>query len=83
MTKFPGYRIRIMNDYWGNMNEIVSLENTPTTDEENEHNHLYLTIEEACEYQKNHPNKIFALWDYDPEEVVEYVKNSGAKYIDD
>ena len=44
-------------------------------------NLIYFTIEEGCEYQKEHPEKIISLYDYDPKGVVEYIKNSGAKYI--
>ncbi len=63
-----------MKDSDGNFNEIVPI--TYLTESDNA-----MTIEEAIEYQKTHEDKIFSLWEYDPEEVVEYIKNSGAKYI--
>lgn len=82
MTKFPGYKIRFMDDSQGNMNEIVSDEYiSDTMKEGNKYNYIFLTIEEACEYQKQHPKKVIAICDYDPQEIVDYIKNSGAKYV--
>ena len=65
-TKFPNYRIYIMPDNEGNMNELVL---TEFADEN------CLTIEEAVKYQKKHPNKIFGIYKNDPKEIVDYLKN--------
>ena len=68
-TKFPNYRMYIMPDNEGNMNELVLAEFA----DEN-----CLTIEEAVEYQKEHPNKIFGIYKNDPKEIVDYLKNHNA-----
>lgn len=83
-TKFPNYRYCIMDDKAGNMNEIWDLKDAKITDEKfNDDNSLhFLTIEEAVKYNKEHPNKILILdKENDPEEIIDYVVNSGAKYI--
>ena len=68
-TKFPNYRIYIMPDNEGNMNELVL---TEFADEN------CLTIEEAVKYQKKHPNKIFGIYKNDPKEIVDYLKKHNA-----
>lgn len=91
MTKFPECRIRIMNDYWGNMNEVVSLENVPHEGEEDKYNDLYLTVEEAVEYQKEYqkkeqkkyPNKTVILDPIFDKEIYDYFIENGGSVLDD
>lgn len=72
-----------MRNHAGNMNEIWTLENVIDEGENGYEDFIYLTIEEGCKYQKEHPEKIISLWGYDPKEVADYIKGSGAKYIDE
>ena len=77
-TKFPEYRILIMKDEQGNMNEIYK------TSEITEDDYKWasvLSIEEAIEFQKENPNKIFSLWEDDPKEVIDYLKKSNANFV--
>lgn len=77
-TKFPNYRYYIMKDYAGNMNEICGVNDDIIKDPDL----IILTIEEAVKYNKKHPNKILILdKENDPEEIIDYVVNSGANYI--
>lgn len=72
-TKFPDYRIEFMKDNVGNFNEIVKEKDIDYNDQD----FIYLTIEEGIEFQKKNPKKIISIWNWEPQEIICYLKKNN------
>ena len=77
-TKFPKWRIAFMNDKYGNMNEIITIDGIYKNS-----NFVYKTIEEAIDFQKSSLNKIISYFEPLSDEektIIDYLKQNGVKF---